>query len=60
MLRSLSSVCSKRDVAPIIFRSILAGRMSTAWSDPRYRVFVVGKDIFRARAFLGEVPVTDS
>ena len=30
------------------------------WSDPRYRVFVVGKDIFRARALLGEVPVNDS
>ena len=30
------------------------------WSDPRYRVFVVGKDIFRARAVLGEVPVNDS
>lgn len=29
------------------------------WSDPRYRVFVVGKDIFRARAILGEVPVKD-
>jgi hypothetical protein len=30
------------------------------WSDPRYRVFVVGKDIFRARAVLGEVPLKDS
>jgi len=60
MLRSLGSVCSKRDVAPIIFRSVLVGRMSPARSDPRYRVFVVGKDIFRARALLGEVPVNDS
>jgi hypothetical protein len=29
------------------------------WSDPRYRVFVVGKDIFRARAVLGEFPRKD-
>jgi len=29
------------------------------WSDPRYRVFVVGKDIFRARKLLGEVPLKD-
>jgi hypothetical protein len=29
------------------------------WSDPRYRVFVVGKDIFRARAVLSEVPRKD-
>lgn len=29
------------------------------WSDPRYRVFVVGKDIFKARALLGEVPLND-
>lgn len=29
------------------------------WSDPRFRVFVVGKDIFRARAVLGEVPLGD-
>ena len=29
------------------------------WSDPRYRVFVVGKDIFKARAVLGEVPLND-
>jgi len=27
--------------------------------DPRYRVFVVGKDIFRAREILGEVPKED-
>ena len=30
------------------------------WNDPRYRVFVVGKDIFTARALSGEVPLTDS
>jgi hypothetical protein len=29
------------------------------WNDPRYRVFVVGKDIFKARAVLGEVPRKD-
>lgn len=29
------------------------------WSDPRYRVFVVGKDIFKARALLGEIPLKD-
>ena len=29
------------------------------WSDPRYRVFVVGKDIFKARGILGEVPLND-
>lgn len=29
------------------------------WNDPRYRVFVVGKDIFRARDILGEVPLND-
>jgi hypothetical protein len=27
--------------------------------EPRYRVFVVGKAIFKARALLGEVPVYD-
>jgi hypothetical protein len=27
--------------------------------EPRYRVFVVGKDIFQARELLGEVPVYD-
>ncbi len=30
------------------------------WNDPRYRVFVVGKDIFKARSILGEVPLNDS
>ena len=30
------------------------------WVDPRYRVFVVGKDIFKARDLLGEVPVKDN
>lgn len=29
------------------------------WIDPRYRVFVVGKDIFKAKEFLGEVPLKD-
>ena len=29
------------------------------WSDPRYRVFVVGKDIFKARALLNEIPLND-
>ena len=29
------------------------------WADPRYRVFVVGKDIFKAREILSEVPVKD-
>jgi hypothetical protein len=29
------------------------------WVDPRYRVFVVGKDIFKAREILGEVPQND-
>jgi len=29
------------------------------WTDPRFRVFVVGKDIFKAREILGEVPVQD-
>jgi hypothetical protein len=29
------------------------------WNDPRYRVFVVGKDIFKARDILGEVPLKD-
>jgi hypothetical protein len=29
------------------------------WNDPRYRVFVVGKDIFRARDILGELPLRD-
>ena len=30
------------------------------WSDPRYRVFVIGKDIFKARELLGELPLQDS
>jgi hypothetical protein len=30
------------------------------WSDPRHRVFVVAKDIFRARTLLGKVPLRDS
>ncbi|MEP7137844.1 MAG: SPOR domain-containing protein [Chloroflexota bacterium] len=29
------------------------------WVDPRFRVFVIGKDIFKAREFLREVPVKD-
>jgi len=29
------------------------------WSDPRYRVFVVGKDIFKARELLEDVPLKD-
>jgi hypothetical protein len=29
------------------------------WSDPRYRVFVVGKDIFKARTVLGDIPKHD-
>jgi len=29
------------------------------WDAPRYRIFVVGKDIFKAREILGEVPVRD-
>ena len=29
------------------------------WVDPRYRVFVVGKDVFKAREILGEVPAKD-
>jgi hypothetical protein len=29
------------------------------WSDPRYHVFVVGKNIFKARAVLGELPRKD-
>jgi hypothetical protein len=29
------------------------------WKDPRYRVFVVGKDIFKARELFNELPVKD-
>jgi hypothetical protein len=29
------------------------------WSDPRYRVFVVGKDIFKARTILSDIPRKD-
>ena len=29
-------------------------------NDPRYRVFVVGKDIFAARRLLGELPLEDA
>lgn len=29
------------------------------WHDPRFRVFVVGKDVFKARELLGELPVRD-
>ena|SRR5215207_824811 len=29
------------------------------WSAPRYRVFVVGKDIFKARAVWDELPLND-
>ena len=29
------------------------------WHDPRYRVFVIGKDVFKARELLGELPVRD-
>lgn len=29
------------------------------WTDPRYRVFVTGKDIFIARANLDNIPVRD-
>jgi hypothetical protein len=30
------------------------------WSDPRYRVFVIGLDIFRAREVLDDVALSDS
>jgi hypothetical protein len=29
------------------------------WDDPRFRVFVTGKDVFKAREMLGELPVRD-
>ena len=29
------------------------------WDDPRFRVFVIGKDVFKAREILGELPVRD-
>jgi hypothetical protein len=29
------------------------------WNDPRFRVFVTGKDIFKARELLGELPARD-
>lgn len=29
------------------------------WDDPRFRVFVTGKDIFKAQEVLGELPVRD-
>jgi hypothetical protein len=29
------------------------------WHDPRFRVFVVGKDIFKARETLGDLPLRD-
>lgn len=29
------------------------------WHDPRFRVFVNGRDIFKARDLLGELPVRD-
>ena len=29
------------------------------WADPRFRVFVIGKDIFKARDIFGEMPVRD-
>ena len=29
------------------------------WHDPRFRVFVTGKDIFKAQELLGELPVRD-
>lgn len=29
------------------------------WIDPRYRVFIVWKDIFKAKKLLGKVPLKD-
>lgn len=29
------------------------------WHDPRFRVFVIGKDVFKARDLLGELPIRD-
>ena len=29
------------------------------WHDPRFRVFVIGKDVFKARAIFGELPIRD-
>jgi hypothetical protein len=29
------------------------------WADPRFRVFVVGKDIFKTSEILGELPLKD-
>lgn len=29
------------------------------WKDPRFRIFVVGKDIFKARDLFGKLPIRD-
>ena len=29
------------------------------WADPRYRVFVIGKDIFKVRDLLGQLPIME-
>ncbi len=29
------------------------------WEDPRFRVFVIGKDVFKARDIFGELPIRD-
>jgi len=29
------------------------------WHDPRFRVFVIGKDVFKAQEILGELPIRD-
>ncbi len=29
------------------------------WDDPRFRVFVIGKDVFKAQEILGQLPVRD-
>jgi len=31
----------------------------SGWNDPRFRVFVSGREIFKARELLGKVPVQD-
>jgi len=48
--RALETRLSENDIKPV--RNDIPAYHT--WNDPRYRVFVLGKDIFRYRALFGE------
>lgn len=52
--RALMENLEQHGLAPIQDKIPYGG-----WHDPRFRVFVIGKAIFKAREILSEIPVSD-